>query len=504
MKKIMSLALTLSFSLSVMANTSPLENLRSDLNSSVAQTENRLTLVDLKTKAEESSTDIGVAFENYLIAKKRVNIARAQLNPLNTGHALGIALGLSYLWAPIAVEAVLSIPTKLYNISSNKSLAEAARYNSKEARDAIKNEVAHLYFDVLTHEVLLKSLDREIDILLYHTAELEKTAASSRKAKIDYNKASILVLKMERIDIYNLYLEEMAALKTLLSINPDVDTKEFAHIQKALKSEFLSGLDLNGLQDYAVVTSNKVKKHINLHRAAEQNVKSVQWSILSFSGINFSYKSRVRAAKIDEGVAELNKESAYKTVANESVLQAEKLEAAIGVSESYSDISDASLSFFEDNFDLFKNGVKPEEYAIESSIGAIRDFRSRVIAHYAAWSSLDDLQKSLSYSAKVKPEEKTLQEALESSSYYGVSSDDYKVVVTNSYDSVEVKIKSSKLSIVEEVEYDFNDNSLGKRTSSSEKRKFEINVSTENTHVSDYSGVATIVLKNGHEFKVKF
>lgn len=207
MKNLITLFVIGSLSFSSMTYASPLEGMRASLESSINATNDKMNVVQLKKLASERNTEIDVAFENYLIAKKRVAIARSAFNPLTTGHALGIALGLSYLWAPIAIEAVTSIPTKLYNVSSNKHLAKAALYNSYDARAAINNELAHLYYDVLTHEVLLKSIDKEIEVLMYQQDMLEKTASVARKATIDYNKAQILVLKMERVDIYNLLKE---------------------------------------------------------------------------------------------------------------------------------------------------------------------------------------------------------------------------------------------------------------------------------------------------------
>jgi hypothetical protein len=506
MKNLMTFALLISFSFSVMAEneTSPLVSLRSDLNSSLEVTNEKMSLKNLKTLADERNTDMDVAFENYIIAKRRVAVARAAFNPLTTGHALGIALGLTYLWAPIAIEAVLSIPTKLYNVSSNKYLAKAALYNSYDAKNAINNELAHLYYDVLTHEVLLKSVDKEIAVLMYQQASLEKSAPESRKARIDYDKAAILSLKMERIDIYNLYKEELAALKTLLTLNPDDNTLNLAQNNVALSRSFLAGIDLAKLQDFSIVQSNKYKTHINLDRAAEQNVKSVQWSILSFNGLNFSYKSRVRSAKIDAGVAELNKQSTALNVRNEVLMSHEKLDSSIGIAENYGKLSDDSMGFFEDNFELFQNGVKPEEYAIESSIGAIRDFRSKVIAHYASWSAFDDFSKSASFPFVYKTEADNAQKQIEGNELYDISESDFKVVQDGSFNSASVFISSKNLSVVEKVEYRFTSNNVGKLSSSSERRKFEVSIQNEDSRIGNLSGTAIVLLKNGHELSIKF
>lgn len=502
MKNLITLFITGSF-LSLSVYASPLEGLRNELNSSLQATESKMDILALKKMADERNTDMDVAFENYLIAKKRVAVARAAFNPITTGHVLGIALGMTYLWAPIAVEAVTSIPMKLYNVSSNKYLAKAALFNSYEARSAINNELAHLYYDVLTHEVLLKSVDKEIAILMFQQDLLEKTAPTARKATIDYDKAQILALKMERVDLYNLLKEEEAALKTLLTLNPEV-ALEFKHNSQSLKKSFLDNLDQQKLQDFALVNSNKFKTNINIHHAAEANVKSVQWSILSFSGLNFSWKSRVRVAKIDEGVAELNKVSSEKTIKTDVLIQKEKLESALNVVENYSELSDSSMQLFEDNLQLYQSGVKPQDYAFETSLGAIRDFRSKIIAHYASWSALDDFSKAASFNFSFKNENDNAQKQIEANSMYDISESDFKVIQDGSFDNVSLKIASDRLNVVEKVEYRFSNRSYGTISSSSEKRKFEATLSNNNGPIGDLSGIALIVFKNGHELSVKF
>lgn len=482
---------------------SPLEGMRSSLESSLSATANRLNLLELKNKADERNTDMDIAFENYLIAKKRVAVARAAFNPLTTGHALGIALGMNFLWAPIAVEAVTSIPMKIYNVSTNKHLAKAAFHNSNDAKMAINNELARLYYDVLTHEVLLKSIDKEIEVLFFQQDLLEKTAPVARKATIEYNKGQVLALKMERIDIYNLLKEEQAALKTLLSMNPEVNL-EFAQNSIALKKSFLDNLNEEKLQDFALINSSKYKTNIQLHHAAESNVKSVQWSILSFSGLNFSWKSRVRSAKIDEGVAELNQQSTEKKVKTEVLIQKEKLESALNLVENYTELSNGSMQLFEDNFNLYLEKQKPIDYSFESSIGAIRDFRNKIIAHYNAWSAMDDFSKAASFNFVFKNETDNAQKQLEKQALYDVSESDFKVEQNNRFESVSFNLKSEKLSLVEKVEYKFENSIYGSISSGFERSKFEATLNSASGPVGNLTGVALIVFKNGHELTVKF
>ncbi|MDD4976083.1 MAG: hypothetical protein PHY93_17135, partial [Bacteriovorax sp.] len=142
MKKIMILIFMLSMAVANADIVSPLPNVKSNLDGLLQPVQGRKTINEMKVIANERNTDINIAFENYLIAKKNVSIARAQFNPITTGHLLGIAMGLSYLWTPLAIEAVLSIPTKIYNVSKNKYLTQVATYNLNEAREVLNNELA--------------------------------------------------------------------------------------------------------------------------------------------------------------------------------------------------------------------------------------------------------------------------------------------------------------------------------------------------------------------------
>ena len=178
MKKIITLALIVSTTLASAATENPLPNIKSNLENIFSTTVGSKSFQELKKNANDKNVDIDVAFDNYLIAKRNVAIARAQFNPITTGHLLGMSLGLTFLWAPIAIEGVLSIPTKIYDAAKNKHLERAALYNFYQAKNVLNNELAHLYYDILTHEALLKSIDQEIQVLTYQQ-EKHTTPTSS-------------------------------------------------------------------------------------------------------------------------------------------------------------------------------------------------------------------------------------------------------------------------------------------------------------------------------------
>jgi len=352
MKKLLILVLVLSMSLASAAEIiSPLPVVKPNLESMLQSSEGRKNISEMKKIANDRNTDVDVAFENYLIAKKNISVARAQFNPITTGHLLGISMGLTVFWAPIAIEAILSIPTKIYNVSKNKYLSKVAYYNLQEAKTVLNNELAHLYYDILTHEVILKTIDQEIAILSYQEAQwTERKFSAERIADL---KKWILRLGMERVDIYNMYVSELAAIRTLISTT-DGTKYELAQVQTLLDRSITTNLDQNKLQDFSVINSNKYKASINLHRASIANVKQVQWSVISFSGLNFSYKRRVKEAKNEQYVASLRKEFTELEVRTNVLLQLNKLDSYLDVLANYNSISTESLQMYSDTFEAFK------------------------------------------------------------------------------------------------------------------------------------------------------
>ena len=455
----------------------------------------------MKTVANERNTDIDEAMENYIIAKKNVNVARAQFNPITTGHLLGIAMGVGYLWAPLAIDAVLSIPTKIYNVSKNKSLARSAEYNLYDARQQINNELAHLYYDILTHEVILKTIDLEMQILTYQEAQWkEKKYTPVRLADL---KKWILRLGMERVDIYKMYTAELAAIRTMISTT-DATNYELSQNPTLLNKSIIADLDLERLQDFSLKNSNKYKSSIHMSHAAYANVKQVKWSVITFSGLSFSYKRKVKEAKNEAKIAELRKQAVAKEVKTNVLLQVSKLDSNIDVFDNYNSVSNTSLDVFADTLQSFDMGQLSEDAVVETALGAIRDFRSKVVAHYNAWSSLDDFSTSANYDFSVKPnyEEKALQKQMELNPLYRLQEDSF-TVKSRTGENVALYLSSPKIGTVSSVDYDFEDETLTSKFSDDGKSNYAVYL-VGKTAPETINGVANVTLDNGHEFKVNF
>ena len=501
MKMIIILTLLISVGIANADVLNPLPNLRVGLEQTLHSTQGRKTINEMKAIANERNTDIGVAFEDYLIAKKNVSIARAQLNPITTGHLLGMSLGLSYLWAPIAIEAILSIPTKIYNISKNKYLTKVANYNLNEAQGAIGNELAHLYYDILTHEVILKTIDQEIQVLTYREARwTERNFPADRLADV---KKRILNLGKEHVDFYNLYVSELAAIRTLISTT-DGTNYELAQVPLLLNKLFLSNLNEEKLQDFSLRVSNKYKASINLVNASVANVKQVQWSILSWSGLNLGYRSRVKDAKNESEIAQLRKESTGLEVKTNVLLQLEKFDSSLNILTNYNTISENSLDFFSNISTSSQFGQISEDDVVEAAINAIGDFRNKVVAHYSAWSSFDDFSNSANYNFQVGSDNQTAQEQIQNNPLYKFDEEIFKVVRNDTLNTSTLFLSSPDIGLVARVDYIFDTNALYNKSSDNGEKNYSVTIFKNEKTPAVYSGTALVKLDNGYEFNIKF
>lgn len=502
MKTLMTFALVTAMSAHVpmafaQPDAGPMAELETNLFGIFKKTEGRKNIAQMKTTANERNVDVEIAFENYLIAKKKVTIARAAFNPLRTSHVLGIALGVNYLWAPMAVDAVLSIPMKIHDVHKSNYLKQAALHNLNDAREALNNELAHLYFDILSHEAIMRTIDEEIKVMNFYQKRLVARQASA--GRLEEIKGAVLGLQMERTDIYDLYLKELSAIRTLLRMD-DTQKFELAQVEQELNKSVTYGLDVKKLKEFALANSHKYKVSVNIHRAAQSNVKSVKWSILSAEGLNFGYKKRVKVAKNEENIAQLQRESTELTVKNNVKLQLERLNSSINVFENYDQLADTSLDVFGDKFEMFMAGAAAEDEVVSYSLSAIRDFRSKIVAHYNSWSAMDDFSDAANYSFSVANQ--NILSELESKPLYFVAKEDFSVTkASNGSGSFLLSLKNMKDHEVESVEYRFAEGKLPAKKVQGD-RKFALVL--EGAAPEAVTGTAIVRFANGYEIDLKF
>lgn len=97
MKKLLVLILVLAMGVVHAEIASPLPFVKSSLDEMLMSSPARKDLKEMKAVANDRNTEIDGAIENYIIAKRNISVARAQFNPVTTGHLLGTAMGLNFL-----------------------------------------------------------------------------------------------------------------------------------------------------------------------------------------------------------------------------------------------------------------------------------------------------------------------------------------------------------------------------------------------------------------------
>lgn len=498
------------FSLCVGAqDLTALDSLENSLISIETPSRSQKTLGEIKEALDQRNMDIEVAYENFIIAKKEVTVARAAFNPIRTGHVLGIALGLEYLWLPLIVDSIISIPTKIYNVSKNKYLAKASGHNYEAVKERLFNEMAKLYYDILTHKMILDSIDTESKILNQYATRLESTNAAERVRS--ENRMKLLKLGIERTDIYKLYVSELAAFRTMLSYDiTSLKNVELAPINYSLDARTTDAVHLERLESLALVGSDAHKVAINMHRAALQNVKAVKWSILSFSGLNFSYGRRVRVAKNEAEVARLELESSEVRIRNNARDTLHQLESAIRVSENFAAVYSDSLSLYFDILANWQEGSMTDETVVRAALDLVRDYRNEMVSRYRTFATLDDFSYATSINLNpVAAKGISIQDQIRKDRFYGLIENDYRVKVEinnySDYDSLELSlVEREELDLVESVLYTFDTKHLRKKDSDKREKNFRVRKTLRNLDYRGVKGEALVLLKNGHQFIVDF
>jgi hypothetical protein len=356
-----------------------------------------LTAENIKSINKTRNADVHNAYENYFIAKRNVSIARATINPIHTGLVLGVYLGANYLWAPLAVNAVLSLPTMFYNASRNKALANAEYWYHLQAKEVLAVEATKLYYDILTNEFILDSIDLEISL---YNELLESLTSSTdvNEVKVNEINGTLLGLQRERLNIHDVVIKERAALNTMLSFGPDVEL-DLAHntnYLKEIKNDVLSSRDLEA---EALRNSKEYNAKYWLYRASVKNVKMVKWSLISFNGLNFTYGQRVKVAKAEREVAQDEMELKRISVRKGALDALNQLRTSFELQKISETKSYDSLSFSAGVRTNYENGQLNLSDFVMTAVSAIRDYRNLVVAHYATLGKIEDFNLSMGQKA---------------------------------------------------------------------------------------------------------
>lgn len=372
--------------------------LESRLNEIAVVNEESSSLEELKKASINKNIDIKISYENYYKSKREVNIARAQFSPLSTGHALGMSLGLNFLWEAVVTEAILSIPVKAHNVKSKKYLRKAEYYNYKNIQETIKNDMAHLYYDILIHEMVLQTIDLEAELItsFYQENSLEENSEETeeqheeRIAQENELNKRLLYLGIERLEVEMLYVKELEAFRNLLAITYNTPVEKLAPVTSTLDLDKVEDIDVRDLKHDALYKNSKFLYYANLTAAYKSRVKSSRWSIITFSGFNFSYRKRVRLAKAEHKQAQLRENSEARKVRVNLIGSYDKLLSSTKLSAHHTSNYYQTLALFNEVIDNNEYGLISDDVAMRISLDLLSDYRDFALAKYKSLSSFDD------------------------------------------------------------------------------------------------------------------
>ncbi len=444
-----------------------------------------MTLAQIKEIVANEQADVRISYENLLQAQKKIAVARAAYFP----YGLGTVALLSYLnaWSPIIlVELVTSLPSKWYNVQSEKNMRWAQSYSLKSLRENIKNQVAILYYQILKEEASLHLVNLEILLIEKLLRTTEERIALGLAQQEELSSLELRLLDMRDISLkFSGYLaEEKSAFNQMIAKT----STEAASIKLQPVGSFLTrdmvGMELDSMVETALNRSYEITAAQYMVNAAYKNQRSVGWSILSFSGIGFGYWSRVKVAgsKIDQ--ARLNRDLVTSNIENDVHVFASKYSRAFGHFEHDAEMFNDTALFTRGELARFKSGDSSLDRLIETEVLYLRDFNEMVVSHYDSLIALDNLERVVLGSVKDP----------------GVQMADVEVTLVNKMIGIKGNIDTRT---VKKVTYTFDNEGVSERVSFSRGNGFSSRVIiSESNEV--ISGNVKIEFNNGEIFKKQF
>lgn len=353
-----------------------------------------LTLKQVNNLVVNDQIDLQISYERLLQAQKKIGEARAQYFP----YGLGTVAAMYFLniWNPLVlIELVTSLPSKIYNVQSEKNMSMAQQYSNEALKENIKNQVAHLYYNVLKEESALKIAKMEIILLetLYKVTEERVMLGLSTEQELRSIELRMLDLRDICLKFSGYLSAEKAAFNTMISQMPSMAKS----IELQTEGTFLNpnefGLSDEILKLNALDRSPEIVAAEYMITAASRAKSSTAWSVLSFSGIGFGYWGRIQVAgsKIDQ--ARLNREQVEVTLANQSYVLNNSFHRTLDHFTSEEVVFNDTALFFESEFAKFNAKEIALDRLVETGILYLKDFREMVAAHYDALKKLKDIER---------------------------------------------------------------------------------------------------------------
>lgn len=476
------------------ALTLPLHGIANDLHLKLPETAysilapkaNALTLKQVEDSVVNDQIDVQISYERLLQAQRKIGQARAQYFP----YGLGTVATFYFLniWNPILlVELVTSLPSKVYNVQSEKNMKMATLYSNEALEANIKNQIATLYYTILKEESVLKLSKMQLELMdtLYGVTKEKVAVGLSTEQELRSLEMRLLDLKDICLKFAGYLAAEKAAFNLLVSQTPVEGSK----IQLQPNGKFLDssefGMDAETLKLQALDRSPEIVAADYMVTAASKAKKSTAWSILSFNGIGFGYWGRIQVAGSKIEQARVNRELVETTLANQTYVLNNTFRRTLEHFESEKTVFNDTAIFYEGEFARFNAQDIALDRLLESEIIYLKDFAEMVTAHYDGLIKLNDLERAVLGSAR------------------GTVTELEKIhVVTTALNNGKSSLSIKTDEDVESVQYVFDNTSWYPMTITNAATGFAIVLKVSDVDV--FTGHVNVTMKNGKIITKKF
>lgn len=447
-----------------------------------------LDLKQVQDMVVNDQIELKIAYQRVYQAQKKIGLARAQYFPYGLG-TIGTMYWLN-IWNPlILVELVTSLPSKWYNVQSEKNLRMAEEYSYRALRENLKNQIAALYYTILKEEAVLTLLKSEVFLLEQLREVYLERVALGLSTMDEVHSVELRILDQRDIVLkFSGYLvAEKAAFNEMIARNPE----QAKDLKLQPVGDFLEAsdyqTDLDTLVRSALNRSPELVAANYVVNAAYKDKKSVRWSILSFSGIGFGYWARINVAGSKIEQAKLNRELVETTLSNQVYVFESRFKNTLSHFHSeYAVYSDTNF-YMNGVLEQFKAGEVSLDQLIEVQILYLKDLNEMAVAHYDALIKLNDFERAVLGDVKTPK----------------FASNDFEVVLKRGNPRSNLSILSNEsLDHIEKVEYVFDDASIREIHGYSKESGF--NVRIYNQADSVISGFVRLVTADGEIIKKHF
>jgi len=352
-----------------------------------------LSLEEVRSQVINDQLDVRISYERLLQAQKKIAEARAQYFP----YGVGTVAALYFLnsWTPlILIELVTSLPSKIYQVQSEKNMRMAAKYDHIALRENVKNQIATLYYTILKEEAGLHLMRQEILLMEELMGVIDEQIELGLAQFEDRQRIELRLLDLRDISLrFSSFLaEEKAAFNELIGNGPEADLK-LEPVRPFLTSSTVQ-TPVADVTRVAVENSPEIVSAQYRIQAARRSRSSVKWSILSFSGIGFGHWSRVQVAGSKITEAKLNKELVTANIKAGAQLSYSKFQRQVGSYAKETIALEATSVYMRGERAMYDAGQSSLDRLIEVELLYLRDFSEWAIAHYDALIRLDDLARA--------------------------------------------------------------------------------------------------------------